>query len=66
MFMAGVGAYFPDGCKALERVGGFGREIEELHVLERELPDAYTVDHSVRWTRVRKIRQRWAICCATA
>jgi hypothetical protein len=49
-----VARIFPDGWKTLEGTGGFGREIETLHFLARALPDAYTVYHSVHWTRVKQ------------
>jgi hypothetical protein len=49
-----VARIFPDGWKTLEGAGGFAREIETLHYLARALADAYTVYHSVHWTRVRQ------------
>jgi len=58
MLMTDRGADFPDGCKPLERLAGYGREIEELHFLERKLPDACIVYDSADRARVRNVRQR--------
>ena len=44
----------PDGWKALHLSGGARREIETLVQFEAGLPDEYTVDHSVHWTRLRQ------------
>ncbi|MBL8482963.1 MAG: NERD domain-containing protein/DEAD/DEAH box helicase, partial [Rhodocyclaceae bacterium] len=42
----------PAGWRQLAAAGGVRRELQTLSVLERELPDSYTVYHGVHWTRV--------------
>lgn len=42
----------PDGWQALEVTGAAAREIETLALLQKALPEAYTVYHSVHWTRL--------------
>ena len=44
----------PEGWRALEATGAAQREIETLAVLEKALPDSYTVYHGVHWTRVQQ------------
>jgi hypothetical protein len=43
---------FPSDWRSAEATGAAQREIETLALLERALPDAYTVYHGVHWTRV--------------
>ncbi len=43
---------FPSDWRSVEATGAAQREIETLALLELALPDAYTVYHGVRWTRV--------------
>lgn len=43
----------PDGWQSLHLAGGLQREVETLHELETALSDAYTVYHSVHWTRLK-------------
>ena len=43
---------FPSDWRSVEAIGAAQREIETLALLERALPDAYTVYHGVHWTRV--------------
>lgn len=43
---------FPTDWRSVEALGAAQREIETLALLERALPDAYTVYHGVHWTRV--------------
>lgn len=42
----------PDGWDTLDQAGPQRREIDTLEVLKRQLPDDYTVYHSVHWTNV--------------
>lgn len=42
----------PDGWKEFTAEGVLPNEAVTLHLLERELPDAYTVYHGVCWTKV--------------
>jgi hypothetical protein len=43
----------PAGWRQLQVTGSARREIETLAVLERALPDAFTVYHGVHWTRFK-------------
>lgn len=43
---------FPTDWRSMEAIGAAQREIETLAVLERALPDVYSVYHGVHWTRV--------------
>lgn len=43
---------FPSDWRSVEATGAARREIETLAMLERALPDTYTVYHGVHWTRV--------------
>ena len=45
----------PEGWRVLEATGAAQREIETLAVLEKALPDSYTVYHGVHWTRVQQV-----------
>ena len=42
----------PDGWDTLDQAGPLRREIDTLALLARQLPDTYTVYHSVHWTNV--------------
>lgn len=42
----------PDGWREVSAAGAARREIETLAILERGLPDSYTVYHAVHWTNV--------------
>ncbi|VCU68020.1 hypothetical protein PIGHUM_00067 [Pigmentiphaga humi] len=44
----------PDGWREVSATGAARREIETLAVLERGLPDSYTVYHAVHWTNVER------------
>lgn len=44
----------PEGWQSLQATGAAQREIETLAQLAAALPDAYTVYHSVHWTRVNQ------------
>ncbi len=43
----------PDGWQSLHLAGGLQREVETLHELATALSDAYTIYHSVHWTRLK-------------
>jgi hypothetical protein len=43
----------PSGWQALSATGSAQREIETLALLERALPDTFTVFHGVHWTRLQ-------------
>jgi hypothetical protein len=45
---------FPAGWKEVAVTGAALREIETLAVLEKGLPDEYTVYHGVHWTKIDK------------
>jgi hypothetical protein len=47
-----VARIIPDGWKELTADGVLPNEVATLRVLEKELPDAYTVYHGVCWTKV--------------
>ena len=43
---------FPSDWRSVEAIGAAQREIETLAMLEKALPDIYTIYHGVHWTRV--------------
>lgn len=45
---------FPAGWNAPIVTAGAQREVETLEVLQRELPETYTVYHGVHWTQLNK------------